>query len=74
MSTSLQDVPDNPLETRSAPPAPTRERKVASYRIETDLARRVKIYAAMYDLNDYDVVERALTEYLDRHPRGPSIG
>jgi len=74
MSTSLQvEHRAAPSPRPGAPPA-TRERKVASYRIETELARRVKIYAAMYDLNDYEVVERALTEYLDRHPRGPVIG
>jgi hypothetical protein len=39
-------------------------RKVASYRIEPELARRVKIYAAIHDLNDYEVVEAALRAYL----------
>ena len=74
MSTSQQAETQAAPRTRPAPPAATRERKVSSYRIDTELARRVKIYAAMYDLNDYEVVERALTEYLDRHARGPEVG
>jgi hypothetical protein len=74
MSTSLQPETRAAAGTRPGPPAATRERKVSSYRIDTELARRVKIYAAMYDLNDYEVVERALTEYLDRHARGPGVG
>ncbi len=74
MSTSLQVARRAAPTPRSTASPGTRERKVASYRIDTELARRVKIYAAMYDLNDYEVVERALTEYLDRHPRGPGIG
>ena len=74
MSTSLQPKTGAAAGTRPGPPAATRERKVSSYRIDTELARRVKIYAAMYDLNDYEVVERALTEYLDRHARGPGVG
>lgn len=74
MSTSLQTTNRAAAGSRPAASPGTRERKVASYRIDTELARRVKIYAAMYDLNDYEVVERALTEYLDRHPRGPGMG
>jgi hypothetical protein len=74
LSTSQQAETQAAPRTRPAPSAATRERKVSSYRIDTELARRVKIYAAMYDLNDYEVVERALTEYLDRHARGPGVG
>ena len=57
--TSLQAAP-------SAAPSAVPLRKVVSYRITPELARRVKIYAAIHDLNDYEVVEAALAAYLDR--------
>lgn len=63
-----------PVDTPAAPapPANTRARtrpvyKVSSYRIDPALARRVKVYAAMHDLNDYEVVEAALSAWLDAH-------
>ena len=54
----------------AAPPGKTRPvHKVSSYRIDPALARRVKVYAAMHDLNDYEVVEAALRAWLDAHER-----
>ena len=69
------DVPASPhvnMPTSPAPPPNARAKtrpvyKVSSYRIDPALARRVKVYAAMHDLNDYEVVEAALAAWLDAH-------
>src|SRR5262245_31694181 len=55
--------PSNPLDRK-----PVSE-PVEKYttRLAPSMVRRIKIYAAQQDLKDYEVVEKALTEYFEKN-------
>ena len=55
--------PVNPLDRK-----PEKE-EVEKYttRLTPSMVKRIKIYAAQQDLNDYDVVAKALIEYFERN-------
>ena len=64
-------LPAKPLAGKTAKPL---DRKPASEQVEKyttrlvpSMVRRIKIHAAQQDMNDYDVVAKALLEYFEKN-------
>src|SRR5436190_12624622 len=67
----LTHIPAKPLAGKTVKPL---DRKPVSEQVEKyttrlvpSMVRRIKIYAAQQDMNDYDVVAKALLEYFERN-------
>lgn len=59
------------VKINEAPPKPNREektpmRKRASFDINADLLKRLRVFAILADKNAYEIVETAIKEYLDK--------